>query len=142
MWRSKKFILITLLAVVVLGVTMGGVALAQTGNEDGSQPGDRYGALLDRVCEIYEENTGAAIDSQQLKDSFTQAQSEMRDEALDNRLQRRVEQGDITQGEADQYKGWWQSRPEDPSGFGFKGHGGFRGMGGMRGFGGPCAFAK
>ena len=43
-------------------------------------------ALLDKVCEIYEQNTGIAIDPQELQNAFIQAQSEMRDEALDNYL--------------------------------------------------------
>lgn len=36
----------------------------------------------------------------------------MRDEALDNRLKCLVEKGKITQEQADQYKQWWQSRPD------------------------------
>ena len=64
MWRSKKFIIITVtVAAMVIG-SIAGVALAQTENEAPCQPGDRQGAMLDRVCEIYEDNTGNAIDPQ------------------------------------------------------------------------------
>jgi len=176
MWRSKKFVLVALLAAVLLVGSIGGVAFAQTENGDESQPKARCGALLDRVCEIYEQKTGDVIDQEVLKDAFAQAQSEMRPEAiknrfemrpeaLQNRLQNLIDEGKITQEEADQYKAWlqarpdmeqfrqqpkewqrpdtppelkewWEARPDIPVGFGFRGHGGFRGMGG------PCAPAE
>lgn len=141
MWRSKKFIVIAVLSAVVLVGSIGGVVLAQTENED-SNLGNQRTALLERVSAIYQEKTGNAIDPQVLEDSFTQAQSELRDEALDNYLQKLVDEGKITQDEADQYKTWRQARPDVSIGFGFRGHGGFRGMGGPGFFGGPCAPAE
>jgi hypothetical protein len=129
MWRGKKFILVTVLATVALVGSISGVVVAQNG--DNSQPNAVNQTLLDRVCEIYQENTGVAIDPQALKDAFAQAQSEKLQEALDSRLQYLVDQGKITQGEADQYKEWWQSRPNVPLGLGFGGHGGLRGWGGL-----------
>jgi hypothetical protein len=97
----------------------------------------RQQALLDRVCQIYQQNTGVAIDPQQLKDAFTQAQRELQDEALQSRLQKLVDEGRITQEEADQYLTWWQSRPniELPELGGFGGHGH---RGGMMWGGGRC----
>jgi hypothetical protein len=122
---------------LVGGIAGGVVAAADnTSNNTGdqSQPTDRYQALLDRVCAIYEENTGVAIDSEQLKDAFAQAQSEMQDEALKSWLQNLVDEGKITQEEADQYLEWWQARPDvtlpGPRGLGFGG-----GMRCGRGFG-------
>jgi len=112
MWRSKKFIIITVLAAVVLVGGISGVVLAQTENGDDSQPPAQHAALLDKVCEIYEENTGTAINAEELQKAFAQAQSEMMEEALENRLQNLVEQGQLTQEEADQYKAWWQVRPD------------------------------
>jgi hypothetical protein len=112
MWRSKKFIIIAVLAVVVLAGSIGGVALAQSGNEDNSQPPAQHQALLDKVCAIYEENTGTAINSEELQKAFDQARSEMRDEALNNFLQGLVDKGKMTQEQADQFKAWLESRPE------------------------------
>lgn len=80
--------------------------------EDRSQPADRHDALLDRACAIYEDEMGVAIDSEQLKDALDQAQSELRDEALQNLLENLVNEGKMTRGEADQYLEWWQSRPD------------------------------
>jgi hypothetical protein len=81
-------------------------------SEDQRQPSYRYQALLDRACAIYEEEMGVAIDSEQLRDALDQARGELRDEALKTRLQKLVDEGKITQGEAEQYLEWWQSRPD------------------------------
>jgi hypothetical protein len=115
MWRSKKVIIIAVLAAVVLVGSISGVALAQTGDEDNSRHGAKYEALMDKVCAIYEENTGTAIDAQELQEAFSQARSEMRDEALDEYLQGLVDEGQITQEEADQYKAWLEARPDIPA---------------------------
>jgi polyhydroxyalkanoate synthesis regulator phasin len=110
--------------------------------EDQTAPSDRYQALLDRACAIYQESTGVAIDSEQLKNALDQAQGELQEEALETRIQKLVDEGKITQEEADNYLEWWQSRPdiEVPlPGLGGPGHGG--GMMQARGFGprgGPC----
>ncbi|HUV75434.1 MAG TPA: hypothetical protein VMW00_02145 [Dehalococcoidales bacterium] len=137
MFRSKKLIVGVVLAVVLLAGSIGGIALAN-GGDDNSPPEARNGALLDKVCEIYKEKTGVTIDPGELEDAFAQAQSDMRNEALDNYLNGLVSQGTITQEQAGQYKTWLESKPDVPLEFGFRGHGGFRGIGGMPGFGGPC----
>jgi len=112
MWRSKKFLLVTVVATVVLLGSIGGVALAQTGTGGDSQPKAQYEALLGKVCKIYQDKTGVAIDQAALQDAFTQAQQEMRDEALDSYLKNLVAQGKITQEQADQYKAWLKARPD------------------------------
>ena len=142
MWRSKKFILIALLIAVVLVGSTAGVVLARSANE-----GERTGAialdgttdvggassqtLLARVVTILNQQ-GVTIDQATLQSAFTQAQQEIRNEALDNYLNNLVTQGKITQEQANQYKTWWQSKPDLPIGFGLRSHGGFRG------WAGPC----
>ena len=101
MWRSKKFIIVVVLVAVILSGTIGGVVLATNGGE--IEPEAQHEALLDRVCEIYQENTGVAIDQEALKNAFAQAQDEMRTEALENYLRSLVEQNKITQEQADDY---------------------------------------
>ena len=116
MWKRKWFIPVVVASVLLIGGIVGGVVVAGSDNttntEDQSQATNRCQALLDRVCAIYEEQTGVAIDSEQLKDALKQARSEMQDAALGNWLQNLVNKGEITQEEADQYLQWWQSRPE------------------------------
>lgn len=116
MWKRKWFIPVVVVSVLLIGGIVGGVVVAGSDNTtntgDQSQATNRCQALLDRVCAIYEEKTGVAIDSEQLKDALKQARSEMQDAALGNWLQNLVNKGEITQEEADQYLQWWQSRPE------------------------------
>ncbi|MBU2009316.1 MAG: hypothetical protein KJ624_05735 [Chloroflexi bacterium] len=125
--RRKRFVIIGLLAAVLLVGSLAGLALAQT--VDTGQPQ----TLLARVAAIL------GIDQQKVEDAYAQAQREMRDEAVDSYLKNLVDQGKITQGQADQYSGWWQARPEAllPGAMGRNfGFHGFRG--GMRGGRGFC----
>jgi hypothetical protein len=108
---KKKPLIITLVAIAAtVGITTGLVFAQDEG--DATQPEAQHEALLDRVCEIYEDNTGVAIDPQALQDAFTQAQDEIMAEAMQNRLDALVEKGIITQEEADQLKEWWEAKPE------------------------------
>ena len=114
MKRNRKYILITVLSIAVAVGIVTGVVFAQSDNGGDIEPKAQHEALLDRVCEIYEENTGVAIDPQALQDAFIKACRELRDEALSNRLQKLVDEGTITQEQADQYLEWWESRPDMP----------------------------
>jgi len=144
--RKRKWLIpVVLVSVLVMGGIAGGVIAAadnsSSNTEDQSQIADRYQALLDRACAIYEEKTGVAIDSEQLKDALEQARSEMQDEALQEWLQALVDKGKITQEQADQYLEWWQSRPDIGLPLpGLSGHGDGGGMmwgGGFGRWGGP-----
>ena len=112
MSKKKKIILSALLTTAaIVGVTVG-VAFAQDETEDAAQPGARQEALLERVCEIYEANTGVAIDPEALKDTLAEATEEMMTEAMESRLDKLVEEGIITQEEAQQLKDWLAARPD------------------------------
>ena len=138
MRKRKWFIPVVVVSVLLIGGVTGGVLAADdssSSTENQGQTANRYQALLDRACAIYEENTGVAVGSEQLKDALDQARSEIQDEALESRLQDLVDEGKITQEEADQYLEWWQSRPDIElplPGLGGHGHGG--GMMWGRGF--------
>ncbi len=135
MWHSKKFLLATVLAIVVLLGSIGGVALAQTGTGDDSQPAAQHEALLNRVCAIYEENTGVAINSEELENAFTQARDEMQAAAMEDRLAKMVENGVIDEAQAQELQEWLESKPDVAIPFtpGFSGHGMPRGFGGFPG---------
>ena len=111
MWRSKKFIIIAVLIALVLAGTIGGVAMAQANDDDNNPPQAGNVSLLEKVAEIYEKNTGVAIDAQELKKAFTEAGQAIKDEALDNYLQKLVDDGKITQEQADAFKAWLESKP-------------------------------
>jgi hypothetical protein len=116
MWKRKWFIPVVAVSVLLIAGIVGGALVAGSDSssttDDQNQIADRYQALLDRACAIYQENTGVTIDSEQLKDALEQAQSELQEEALESRLQDLVEDGKLTQEEADSYLEWWQSRPD------------------------------
>jgi hypothetical protein len=116
MWLRKKVILIPLVVALVLVGSIVGVAFAQGENDNPEN------TLMARVAAIL------GIDQTKLEDAFAQAQKEMHDAALNNYLAEMVEQGKITQAEADQYKTWWNARPDALDklgpGFGFGGRGG------------------
>jgi len=135
MWRSKKFIMVAVLAVVLLAGSIGGVALAQTEDEDIGKPED----LLDRVCAILQAK-GHDITSEELKDALMQAGEEMKNEVMGSWLQGLVDQGKLTQEQADGYLDWWGEKPDMPEGFGLGPHRGMRGFGGKAGFGGMRGF--
>lgn len=104
MWRKKKIIiLVTVLAVVLVTGSIGGVALAQTGSTGTGATGN---TLIARVASIL------GIDQQKVEDAFTKAQKEMREEALDTYLKDQVAKGKMTQEQADQYKKWLESKPD------------------------------
>ena len=116
MRKRKWFVpMVVVLSVLLIGGITGGIVAASDDSstaEDQIQLGDRYHVLLDRACAVYEEETGVTIDQEQLRDALKQARQEMREEALENWLQKLVDNGEITQEEADQLLEWWQSRPD------------------------------
>ena len=144
MKKRKWFIPVVVVSVLLIGGIVGGVVVAadDSSNNTESQTSGRFQELLDRACAIYEEKTSVAIDSEQMKDALKQAREDMRDEALENRLQNLVDDGKITEEEAAQLLEWWRSRPEVE--LPLPGFGGPNAGGGImqgRGFqhpGGPC----
>ena len=100
--RKRKWLVPVVVASVLLigGLVGGAIAAAQdspSNIEDQSEAANRNQALLNRVCAIYEENTGVSIDQEQLKDALKQARIELRDEALEKWLGNLVDDGKITE---------------------------------------------
>jgi uncharacterized protein HemX len=145
MWRRKKFLIIGVLVAIILAATLGGFAVAQA-NDQGNTPttttkqaSDNTNTLFNKVAEIYQANTGTAIDPQELQKAFQQAGQELNSTALDDFLKKLVDSGKITQEQADQWKAWLQARPDIPALFG-GGKNGCFGFGGMRGGRGGFGF--
>jgi len=142
-WRSKKFIIITATVAAMLALGLSGAVFADADNGNDAEPGAKHEALLEKVCEIYEGNTGVALDCDELKDVFAQAGEEMMTEMRASRLQSLVNEGRITQEQADELAEWWQSKPDDLPIRPFGGQGFGNGnmlrhrMGHGFGFGGP-----
>ena len=112
MWRNKKIIIIEVLVVVMLIATLGSVAVVRANDENAEQEQDGTCALTQKVAEIYEANTGTAIDAGELENAFVQARQEIRTENRYNFLDKLVELGKITQEQADEFKAWLEARPD------------------------------
>jgi len=107
MHLKKKFLITGVLCVVVLAGVLGGFAIASA--DDGDSARD---TLMDKVAEIYQKNTGTAIDAQELQKAFTEAGGAVRLNMRDQMLQKLVDEGKITQEQADAWKSWLESRPD------------------------------
>ena len=100
----KKLRIIIPLAMVVVAVAVisFSIALAQ-GNEGGDSNASK---LAIRVAEIL------GLDTAFVDDAIKQAREELRDEAIQKKLNALVEKGRLTQEQADEYLNWIQSKPE------------------------------
>ncbi|MCZ6534978.1 MAG: hypothetical protein O6914_03235 [Chloroflexi bacterium] len=91
-----------LTGLLVIGIT-GGAVLAHGGGENGDSPVKSFAS---RVAGIL------GLNESQVQDAFDQARTEIQDEALQAKLDKMVESGRLTQEEADEYKEWYDSRPD------------------------------
>jgi len=107
MHMKKKILIIGVLCVVVLAGVLGGFAIASADDSNSNRT-----TLMDKVAEIYQKNTGTAIDAQELQKAFTEAGSSLRQEMRDQMLQKLVDDGKITQEQADAWKAWLDARPD------------------------------
>jgi len=104
---SKKVKVLVLVLVTVVVLTVGGVATVMAQEEPTPTPEAEAKGLLARVADILE------IDTEALIDAFKQAQQEMREDAFISRLYQAVEEGSITQEQAEEIIEWWELRPDD-----------------------------
>ena len=100
--RNQLLVLFTV-ALLALGIT-GGAVLAQ---EAGTQNEGSRKSMASRVAAIL------GLGQEEVDDAFKQAGREMQDEKFENRMDRLVEKGQITEAEAVEAVDWYQSRPED-----------------------------
>ncbi len=127
MRKKRKFIIITVTAATVAALMLSGAVFA---DEPLDTPPNPIESVISRVADKL------GIDQEELEIAFQEAVQEERAERMDNHLDRLVENGKITEEEAEQYQEWWQDKPDVPFGQGhqgrFGGHGPCPGMG-MRG---------
>lgn len=137
MSKKIKVLIAVLAAVLVLTVVGATAALAQDEKLLTPARGELHDSFLTKVA----DNLGVSVD--ELQAAITSAQQEIREEALTSRLDKAVEEGRLTQEEADALQEWWEQKPEclgaglsgDGFGFGFPATGSgpvFGGFGGHR----------
>jgi len=111
-----KYGIISLVAIIALSIGITAVVSAQSPEgEAGNDCGLRQ-IFIGKVADILE------LDEEQVTDAFMQARQEMWEEALEQRLQTAVDEGLITEEEAEQIQEWWDSRPEAMQQLGPLGH--------------------
>lgn len=133
MWKSKRFIVIAVIVGVIAVGGVAGVAIAKTAGTAGSNTSTAVAlatsdntsqGLIGRVATIL------GLPQSTVQNAFDQAQKDMANQALQNRLSGLVQQGKITQDQANQYQNWYESRPDVPlPGMGPMGQLGRRGFG-------------
>jgi hypothetical protein len=106
MHLKKKFLIIGVLSVVVLAGVLGGFAIASADDTNNKQT-----TFMDKVAEIYQKDTGNALDAQALQKAFTEAGAALKTDAMNQFLQKLVDNGKITQEQADAWKAWLAARP-------------------------------
>ena len=129
--RKLRIIIPIVMAIVAVTAIGFSVALAQE-NERGDSNANRLAA---KVAEIL------GLDAAEVDDAIKQARREIRDEAIQKKLNALVENGRLTQEQADEHLNRFQSRPEGIPAIGkhffgkmpkhkdWKGHGRFFGSG-------------
>lgn len=120
--NGKRWAIVSVAAVVVaIGVFAVGVVAGQAAD---SSEGKSFAA---RVAEILD------LDEETVQSAMTEAQRDMREEAVKARLDELVASGDMTQDEADEYMTWLESAPDTI--YGHKGRRFSKGRHGHRGRG-------
>ena len=128
---KRKLMISVMMVVMVVGLT-GGVVMAQPNEPDRTGP---LQGLASRIAAIL------GLDEQQVQDALDQARTEMKNEAMQSKLASLVEQGRLTQEQADEYARWYESRPPSIGPglggrkFGHHGRGFGRRFGGQRSWG-------
>ena len=105
---SKKVKVLISVLVAALLLTVGGVTMVMAQGEEETTPPPESSekGLLERVADIL------GIEEEDLIDAFKQAQQEIEAAAFINRLNQAVEEGYITQEQADEITEWWGQRPD------------------------------
>jgi len=135
----KKLIIGALVTTLALGGVLFGAMAVSADSEDAAAGGE---TLMARVA------AKLGISQESLENAFQEATREMMEERQNARLDRMVEEGVMTEDEANEFRAWWDARPDMGEEFGrFGGIDGMRGMAprgrlaGAQGFGGECPTA-
>ncbi|PKB63532.1 MAG: hypothetical protein BZY80_07150 [SAR202 cluster bacterium Io17-Chloro-G2] len=125
--KRNLFLVLFSAAVLAVGITGGAILAQENDTQDDAAHGDSAQddstrkSKASRVAEIL------GLGEEEVQDAFQQAGKEMRDERFQSRMDRLVEKGQITEGEAVEAVEWYQSRPENIGpgrrGFSMKGRG-------------------
>ena len=102
MMKHKKLLVSgMLLTLVMLISVLGGTALASSSDDDGGSQ-SFFGRIAEKL----------GLTEDELTEAVTETHQEMRQEARQERLAQAVEDGVLTQEDADEVQAWWDARPD------------------------------
>ena len=107
MSKKVKVLISVLVATLLLTVGATATVMAEGEAETTPLPEASENALLARVADIL------GIDEEDLINAFEQARQEMCEDAFTSHINQAVEEGLITQDQADEILEWWLQRPDD-----------------------------
>ncbi len=100
--RKKRWLIVSAAAaMIVVGVLTAGIIVAQSADDS-----PEVSRLSAKVAEIL------GLDAETVDSAIEQAKNELRNEAVQAKLDAMVESGSITQEEADAYMAWIDSAPD------------------------------
>ena len=99
----RRWILVSALAAVVAVGIGGGAVLAQSADTDGRSP---IRGFVSRVAEVL------GIEETKVREAFDQAASDMKEEAVQAKLDAMEESGKITPEQREEWEEWIESMPE------------------------------
>ena len=106
--KKLRIVVPLAMAVVAVAIISFSVALAQE-NENSDSNSSKLAVKVAKTL---------GLDAAVVDDAIRQASEELKDEAIQKKLDALVEKGRLTQEQADEYLNWIQSRPEGIPGIG------------------------
>ncbi len=106
----RKWIVVPALAALLLTGTIAGTAFAQSGSSDDPSTVSRFVEILAGKLGIGEEELQTAVE--ETKAELQAERKAAREQQLRDKLAAMVEEGKITQAQADEYLDWYLNPPE------------------------------
>ena len=106
----RKWLLIPALTALLLTGAIAGTAFAQNGSSEDSSPKSRFVEILAGKLGIGEEELQTALE--ETKAELQAERKAAREQQLRDKLAGMVEEGTVTQEQADEYLDWYLNPPE------------------------------
>lgn len=107
---TKKKVVISFVSTLLVLVAIFATTLAVSADDGDITP--TATTIMERVAELYKNNTGFTLDPGQLQAAFNEAHQEVREQNRNTMLERLIENGVITEEEATDLREWINEKPD------------------------------
>ena len=107
---NKKKVIMSIASTLLVLVAIVGTTLAVSADDGGITPSTS--TIMERVAELYKNNTGVTLDPSQLQTAFDEAHQEIREQNRNTMLEQLIENGVITEEEATDLRDWLDEKPD------------------------------